>query len=181
MEFFDVIKKRQSITKYKGDEICKGSLDNMINSAMRSPSWKNRTSFKIIIIDDSKIKEKISEYVLNKDNKAEEALIEAPMAVVVISQPEKSGEIEGKEFYIADGAIAMEHFILAATAEGYGTMWIGALEEDKVKSLLGIPNDYRIIGISPVGVAAEVKEHNVQKNIRDYVFKNKFNDPYTMN
>lgn len=178
MEFYDVINARKSISKYKGEEVCKGSLNNMIEAAMKSPSWKNRTSFKLIVVDDKNIKDTIAECILNSDNKAEAGLKEAPMALVVISEPEKSGEVYGKEFYIADGAIAMEHFILAATAEGYGTMWIGALKEEKVKALLNIPDNFKIIGITPIGIPAEVKPHNEKKDMKEYVFNNKFNNPY---
>lgn len=178
MNFYDVINNRKSVSKYKGDEICRGSLNNMIEAAMKSPTWKNRTSFKLILLEDKNIKDSMAEFILNSDNKAEEALKEAPMALVVIAEPEKSGEVDGKEFYIADGAIAMEHFILAATAEGYGTMWIGALKEEKIKALLNIPDEFKIIGVTPIGVSAEVEPHNEKKDIKEYVFSNKFNNPY---
>lgn len=178
MEFYDVIKKRMSISKYKGDDVLSGSLDNMIEAAMRSPSWKNKTSFKLIIVDDCNIKEEIGKYVLNEDLKAESALKEAPIAVVFISEPEKSGKIDNKELYIADAAIAMEHFILAATAEGYGTMWIGAIDEENIKKLLNIPKEFKVIGVTPVGISAEMKKHNAKKDIKDYVFKNNFNTSY---
>ncbi|MBP1889706.1 nitroreductase [Clostridium moniliforme] len=178
MNFYDVINNRKSVSKYKGYEICRGSLNNMIEAAMKSPTWKNRTSFKLILLEDKNIKDIMAEFILNSDNKAEEALKEAPMALVVIAEPEKSGEVDGKEFYIADGAIAMEHFILAATAEGYGTMWIGALKEEKIKALLNIPDEFKIIGVTPIGVSAEVEPHNEKKDIKEYVFSNKFNNPY---
>lgn len=178
MNFYDVINNRKSVSKYKGDEICRGSLNNMIEAAMKSPTWKNRTSFKLILLEDKNIKDSMAEFILNSDNKAKEALKEAPMALVVIAEPEKSGEVDGKEFYIADGAIAMEHFILAATAEGYGTMWIGALKEEKIKELLNIPDEFKIIGVTPIGVSAEVEPHNEKKDIKEYVFSNKFNNPY---
>ncbi|MGL4569740.1 MAG: nitroreductase family protein [Clostridium sp.] len=178
MEFYDVIKKRQSISKYKGEEVCKGSIANMIDAAMRAPSWKNKSSFKIIIIDDQNIKDDVASSILNKDDKAKDAVKEAPLLAVVVAEPGKSGEVDGKEFYLVDGAIAMEHFILAATAEGYGTMWIAALQEDKVKQTLNIPKDIKIIGITPVGIPAEIKEHNAEKDIKDYVFINKYSNPY---
>lgn len=178
MNFYDVINNRKSVSKYKGDEICRGSLNNMIEAAMKSPTWKNRTSFKLILLEDKNIKDSMAEFILNSDNKAKEALKEAPMALVVIAEPEKSGEVDGKEFYIADGAIAMEHFILAATAECYGTMWIGALKEEKIKELLNIPDEFKIIGVTPIGVSAEVEPHNEKKDIKEYVFSNKFNNPY---
>ncbi len=43
----------------------------------------------------------------------------------------------------ADLAIALDHLVLAATAEGIGTCWIGGLNEPKLKEALGIPDDIR--------------------------------------
>lgn len=178
MEFFETIKNRRSISKYKSDKVKEESLNKMIEAAMRAPSWKNKSAYKIIVVDDADKKNAIAEGILNMDDKAANAVKEAPVAIVVIAKPEESGKVEGKELYLADGAIAMEHIILAATAEGYGTLWIGALDEWKVKDVLSIPNDFKIIGITPVGIVAEEKEHHKEKDISEYVFRNQFNKSY---
>ena len=178
MEFFDVIEKRTSINKYKDIKIPKESIEKMIEAAMRAPSWKNRSAFRIIVVDDVKKKEELSESIKNKDDKASNAIKEAPIAIIIVAKPEESGEVEGKDFYLVDGAIAMEHIILAATAEGYGTLWIGALDEDNVKEIFNIPNEYKVIGITPIGEIAEEKAHNKEKDKKDYAFKNEFNNPY---
>jgi nitroreductase len=36
-------------------------------------------------------------------------------------------------------------------AEGLGTCWIGAFDEAAVKHLLGVPDDVKIVGLTPVG------------------------------
>ena len=160
MEFFDVIKKRTSISKYKDSKISKESIDKMIEAAMRAPSWKNRSAFRIIIVDDKDKKDEIAETIRNKDDKACNAVKEASIAMVIIAKPDDSGEVEGKDFYLVDGAIAMEHIILAATAEGYGTLWIGAVDEGEVKEI------------------AEEKEHHKAKDRKEFAFKNEYNNPY---
>ena len=175
MEFFDVVKNRTSISKYKNEAVDKVKLEKIIDAAMRSPSWKNRTSYRIIVVDDKTKKEDLSNAIVNKDDKAANAVKQADLAVVFVSKPEESGEVEGKDFYLVDAAIAMEHLILAATAEGYGTLWIGALDEDKVKSVLNIPSEYKVIGITPIGVADEEEKHNEPKDRGSFVFLNEFN------
>ena len=42
-------------------------------------------------------------------------------------------------------AIALDHISLAAVEVGLGTCWIGAFNEDKVKEILGIPEDVRVV------------------------------------
>ncbi|MEM3759881.1 MAG: nitroreductase family protein [Candidatus Bathyarchaeia archaeon] len=40
--------------------------------------------------------------------------------------------------YKQDPMIAIEHMVLAATALGYGTCWIGAFDEKEVKKILKV-------------------------------------------
>ena len=59
-------------------------------------------------------------------------------------------------------AIALDHISLAAVELGLGTCWIGAFNEDKVKEILGIPEDVRVVELMPIGypVFQSVKEKN---------------------
>ena len=57
-------------------------------------------------------------------------------------------------------------------------MWIGAIDEGEVKDILKIPDEYKIIGITPVGEIAEEKEHYKAKDIKEFAFRNEYNNPY---
>lgn len=181
MQFYDVIKNRTSIKSFKSTTIDRDKVDRMINAAIMSPSWKNSSSYKFIIVEDQHKKDSIADAVNNKTSDTENSLKQAPMVVVVAADPNESGNVDGKEYYLVDGAIAMEHFVLAATAEGYGTCWIAALDENKVKSTLNIPANYKVIGLTPVGEIQEQKAHYDEKNVRDYVFLDSWNEGYVEN
>lgn len=179
MDFYNVVENRTSIKKFKKNPIDKDKMQRMINAAMMSPSWKNNTSYKFIIVDDPKIKNKIADAIINKTDEAENSIKEAPVVAVVTSNPKLSGIVDDKKYYLVDSAIAMEHFILAASNEGYGTCWIASFDEEKIRKVLNIPNDYKVIAITPVGEIAENKEHYDKKNLEEYVFENNWNRPYT--
>lgn len=179
MQFYDVIESRTSVKKFENTPIDKDSLARAINSAMMSPSWKNNTSYKFILVDDSKEKDMLARSIINNTNEAEMAVRQAPMAVVVVADPHKSGVVEGKEYYLVDSAIAMEHFMLAATNEGYGTCWIGSFDENKVRQALSIPDSYRIVAMTPIGKTTEEIQHHPKKDVREYVFLNKWGNSYT--
>jgi len=179
MQFYDVIENRTSIKKYKNTSLDRAKVERMINAAIMSPSWKNEAAYKFIIVEEQNKKNVIAQAVRNKTQEAADAVKEAPMVAVVVATPEKSGEIDNKEFYLVDGAIAMEHFILAATEEGYGTCWIAAVDEKKVKTELGIPESYRVVGLTPVGEIGEQKKDQTKKDAQNYVFLNSWNTAYT--
>jgi nitroreductase len=179
MEFYDVVKMRKSIKKFKNTPIVPEKLDRMVNAAMMSPSWKNNSSYKFILVDQKNELEQISKAIMNKDNSAAQSVMDAPMTVVVVADPELSGEVENREYYLVDSAIAMEHFILAATNEGYGTCWIAAVDEGIIKKALSIPENYKVVALTPIGEIAESKEHNDKKDERDFVFLNTWDNAYS--
>ena len=53
-----------------------------------------------------------------------------------------------------DVAIALEHICLQATELGLGTCWIGSFDPEKVRLILGIPDDIQIIELMAVGYPA---------------------------
>lgn len=179
MQFYDVIEKRKSIKKFKSSPINEEKLNRIIKATMMAPSWKNKTSYKFILIKKEEEKNKIADTILNSTNEAKNSVEEAPMVAIVVADPSLSGEVNNREYYLVDSAIAMEHFILAATEEGYGTCFIGAIDEDKIKDIAKIPNNYRVVAITPIGEIAEYAEHYPEKNIKDYIFIDHFNNPYS--
>ncbi|PRR81631.1 nitroreductase family protein [Clostridium vincentii] len=181
MEFYDVIKSRQSIKKFKNSPINTEKLARMINAAMMAPSWKNKTSYRFILVYKKKELEQLSKAIMNKDNLASQSILEAPMTMVVVADPHASGEIENKEYYLVDSAIAMEHFILSATNEGYGTCWIAAIHENIIKETLSIPENFKVVAMTPIGEIAESKEHYDKKDIKDFVFLNTWDKAYVNN
>lgn len=179
MQFYDVIENRTSIKKFTNSPIQQDKLARMINSAMMSPSWKNNTCYKFILVDNGMEKEKLAASVINSTDDAGKAILESPMTAVIVADPSESGTVGDRQFYLVDSAIAMEHFVLAATNEGYGTCWIAALDENKVREALSIPNNYKVIAMTPIGEIAEQKQHYPKKDVRDYVFLNTWNQGYT--
>lgn len=178
MDFYSVIENRKSIKKYKSNELAKDKLGRMINAAMMSPSWKNNTSYSFILVDDKNSKAALAGAIVNSSSEASEAIKEAPMIAVIAADPSVSGNIADREYYLVDSAIAMEHFMLAATAEGYGTCWIASIDEDKIRGILSIPENFRVVAMTPIGEIAEGKEHNPMKNVNEHIFLNAWNKSY---
>lgn len=181
MQFYDVIKNRESIKQFKNTPIDQTKLSRILESVMMSPSWKNNSSYRFILVEDENEKNKLSQSIMNDTNEAATAVSQSPMVAVVVADPSQSGIIDDREYYLVDSAIAMEHFILAATNEGYGTCWIASLDEDRVRQTLNIPNSYRVVAMTPIGETATSQVYDYKKGISDNVFLNSWGKPYTNN
>ncbi|HHD12118.1 MAG TPA: nitroreductase, partial [Deltaproteobacteria bacterium] len=62
---------------------------------------------------------------------------------------------DGRNYAWVDVTIAVTEMIGAATAEGLGTCWVAAIEPEKVKEILGIPDGIDVVAIIVIGYPVE--------------------------
>ena len=141
MDFYDVIGTRHSIRSYKPEQIPLPVLERILEAARRSPSATNKQPWRLIIVTDQMIREKIAASGIYGS-----LLSQSPVIIVGVGDP-----IVAPNRYIIDTSIALEHVVLAATAEGLGSCWVCSFEESLVKELLGIPEDKRVVAIIALG------------------------------
>jgi nitroreductase len=150
MTIDDVILHRKSIRSFQATPVSDKVLESLVDMAHHAPSWMNKQCWHFIIVTESIQIEQIAKTaVINRWMK------QAPAIILVCADPHLSGQREGIPYYVVDAAIAMDHLILSATEKGLGTCWIGSFNEQKLKSLLGIPPRIRIVSLTPVGYPKE--------------------------
>ncbi|MBD3229296.1 MAG: nitroreductase [Candidatus Lokiarchaeota archaeon] len=147
MDFYEVIKNRRSYRFYESKMPEKEKVEKILNAARLAPTWANFQGVNYIIVQDSDTVNKIWK-AIGQRNKFETA----PMFIVGIISPSDSGKnMNGEKYYGVDFGICFEHLILAATAEGLGSCWIGWFDEEKIKEILEIPDKYKVMGLTPLG------------------------------
>ncbi len=150
VDFFEVIKNRRSIRRYQEKSVEKEKLQKVLEAARLAPSAMNRQPYQLFVVTNKEILSKIESAC--SQNWA------APTMIAVVSTPREAWvRDDGEEFWKADAAIAMNQVSLAAFAEGLGTCWIAAFNENQVKEILGVASDSRIPFLSPLGYPAENK------------------------
>lgn len=59
--------------------------------------------------------------------------------------------------------------MLQAADLGLGTVFIGGFDEDAVRAILGVPDEYRIVGLTPLGVPAKEPKERPRNELDDFV------------
>lgn len=172
MDFYKVIENRTSNKTFKPNSVPMDKLNNIINAALMAPSWENKTCYKFIFITEQNQKNQIADTIQNKSDQTANAVKQAPLVAVIVADPAESGQVDGKPYYMVDCGIAMEHLVLAATNEGFGTCWIGAFDEQQLRNILNIPSNYRIVAMTPIGQTDEPVEHFPPKNSQQHIYYN---------
>lgn len=168
----DIIKERRSIRNYSTQKVSEQDLETVLEAVRLSPSWKNKQCFEIIVIEDKKLQKEIG--TLLNHNPCENAYTNATYTLIFIADPSKSGNRDGKPYYMCDTAIAMEHAILCATSLHLATCWVGVFPEAKLKTLLNIPENYRIVALTPLGYANEDVDPRPRREISAILHRNQF-------
>jgi nitroreductase len=166
MDFYDVIKKRKSIRKYKGDPVPDDVLNRILEAGRTAPSAKNIQPWHFIVVRDPNTKKKLAEASRNQMFMADADVILVGCILNSIAWTRMGGYMNAGP---VDLTIAMEHMILAAACEGLGTCWIGAFVEEDVKKILQVPDDVTVLALTPVGYPAEEAKDRGRKHLREIV------------
>jgi nitroreductase len=167
MELFEAIFKRRSVRVYKEEPVKKRDIEKIIEAASWAPTGANLQPWKFIVITDPEIKNKISEKARFYFIKSHHAS-EAPCLIVVLADLKKS------KWAVVDASMASQNLMLAATALGFGTCFIGAFDEESVKKILEIPDQYKVVGLITLGKPAEKPSRPPRLPVREITYFDKF-------
>ncbi len=171
MEFYEVIKKRKSVRKYNSKKVPDDVLNRILEAGRIAPSAKNIQPWKFVVVRDPALKKQIAEASRGQMFMADADVIICGCALEKIAWGRMGGYMSS---FAVDLAIAMDHMILAAANEGLGTCWIGAFEEKAVKLLLGVPEDVKVVALTPLGYPAEEPKDRGRKSISEIITYDKY-------
>ena len=173
MDIFQVFRDRRSIRKYKDTPVEQDKIEQVLEAARLAPSWKNMQCWRFLVLTDAAQREQLLS-VFADDNPGKKAFAQAPVAIVVCGNPVESDVNHGIDYYVADVAIAFEHLCLAAHAHGLGTCWMGLFDEAELKQKLNIPENMRVVGVTPLGYPDQEPKSRPRKELSEIVYFNRW-------
>lgn len=191
--FWEVIKGRRSVRKFAPIPVPEEHLMEIIDAARLAPTSGNQQPWKFIVVQDRKQIEKLksecfsSNEIYYKENtklqgeklsaalkkmkkQYSEGYFSAPAFIVVLTDQ----NCKYPSYTPHDGALAAGYLMLAARALGYGSVYItDAISEEATKKAFNIPENYKRVCITPIGVPLEwpTKE---KKEIGEFLIRETF-------
>jgi nitroreductase len=158
MDTIETIMSRRSVRKFERKPVRAEDLKTIIEAGRQAPSAANRQPWHFVFVRNEDRKRQLAEACSGQS-----WLADADTIVAGVGKPGVN-----EKWHSVDVAIAMQNMILAATALGYGTCWIGAFDQERVKSLLGVPEDMRVVALTPIGVAADAPEPRPRRPLSEF-------------
>ncbi len=155
MDVLTAIEKRREITRFKTDPIPDRLMDALLQSLYLAPSGNNLPSREFIVVKDREMLRS-----LTPTTPYMKWLEQAAVGIVIIGRPDIS------KYWLQDASIAGGYAWLTAVSLGLGAAW-GAVyhsedeaeskrREGRVRKLLGVPDQHRVVAILGFGFPDEV-------------------------
>lgn len=169
MLFQELINKRQSVRKYQKKIVEENKIQQLIEAVRLAPSACNSQPWKLIIVNDTELKNEVAQATFNKAVSFNKFALEAPVIVVFVIEKPKliaqiGGSIKNQEYPQYDIGIAAEHFCLQAAELNLGTCMLGWFNERKIQKLLNIPKKRKVALVVTLGY--EPDDYKQRKKIR---------------
>jgi len=148
MEFYEVVRTRRSVRSYRPDPLPEDVLNRILEAFRLAPSGSNRQPTRLVLVREETARRRLADLC-----SGQRFVAQAPVVAVALGRNinYNRGGYMGDMSMLVDAAIAVDHLTLAARAEGVGTCWIGSFDNDAVKEMLGAPDDYNVVALTPLG------------------------------
>lgn len=178
MDFLELVKHRQSTRAYDTTKaVAREVIDRILEAARLAPSACNAQPWHFIVVDEPELKNKVADAASAKLLGMNHFTKQAPVHIVVVEEKVNitsgiGGIVKDKHFAFLDIGIAAAHICLAAEAEGLGSCILGWFAEKKMKNLLNVPDNKRIVLDILIGYPAQPLREKKRKPASDVISYN---------
>ena len=149
MDVAQAIRNRYSCRSYHDKPLEQDKLRAVLEAARLAPSAKNLQDWRFVVVTNRQTKKKVAAAANNQ------TFLETAGAIIVACTVSDHVMRCGQAVGPIDVAIALEHMCLQATELGLATCWIGSFYPDKIKQIVGIPDEAMIVELLALGYPAE--------------------------
>jgi len=177
MNVFDDVTGRKKILKFRETPVDDKMIGVMLYAATHAHSAGEQQEWHFVVVRDEKIRKKLSEASLHNP-----IVKTAPVNIVVCADIEKMRmrfDKRGEVFYsVQDTAAASMILMIAATALGLDSEWVSSLDEEWIKDILDLPDNFRPVAIISVGYAAEKENLHTRLPFENLTWNEKYGNKY---
>jgi len=182
-EVLKAIRERRSILRFEQKPVPEEQVQAILEAGRWAPSFANSQPWEFIVVREEGLLAELNSLVqriaIAKRGKvaiSKAGLGEAPLAIVIVVDPCKD-----PQHNVEAGTAAAQNMALAAHSLGLAGYWAGVYSprggrgtpEARIKKLLGIPEEHRVIAVLPVGFPA-YKDHSERKELAELVHYDRY-------
>ena len=147
----EAIFKRRSVRRYTNQAIRAEDITQLLQAAMAAPTARNCQEWEFVVVRDKAMFQKIMAV-----HPYAKMLAQADCAIVVCGNTKRE---MAPNYWPADCGATTQNILLAATALGIGSVWLGVYPNEErmaaVSRLLNLPQHIKPLNIISLGMPDE--------------------------
>ncbi len=149
MEYFELIKKRFSVRRFKKEKLSRAELDQILAAGHLAPTGCNNQPQRIYVLE--------SDAAIEKLKSCTKCHFDAPNALLVCYNKDEAWrrKYDGKSCGVADASIVATHMMLAAADIGVGTTWVMHFDPVAIAERFELPASIAPVALLVMGYPAE--------------------------
>ena len=168
MDYFDIVDSRRSVRVFAQIPIEEHKIQKILVTANRAPSAGNLQAYEIYVVRETSVRSALAHASLDQG-----FIAAAPIVLVFCAHPARS-ELRYRErgihlYAVQDATIACTFAMLASTALGLSSVWVGAFDNEGVQNAICVPHTLLPVAILPIGYPAEEPEMRPRRKLNDIV------------
>jgi nitroreductase len=169
MEVKEAVARRLSIRRYAESLIPSEHMETLFRALQLAPSANNGQNWEFIFVGDAEIKRRLVGACSSQS-----FVGNCTYFIAGVADPEQ-------KWHMVDIAIALTNFTLQAAELGYGTCWIGAFDENRVKVILGVPDERKVVICMTFGTPEGRHVAKGRKAFEKFIFLNQYGSRWSHN
>ena len=179
MKFLELVQSRQSDRAYLDKPVEKEKIERILEAARLAPSACNAQPWKFVVVTDPEKRMQIADATASKILAMNHFTKQAPVQLVLVEENANftssvGGMLTNKHYPHIDLGIVASHICLAAADEGLGSCMIGWCDEKKVRKVLDIPRNKRVMLVILLGYSAQKLREKKRKSKEEIVSWDKY-------
>ena len=140
-DLLEFIKSRRSIRSFQDKQVPDNEIQMILEAGRWTPSASNKQPWEFYLIKDKEILKEIAKNAIYGRH-----IKRAPFAIAIVGK-----KLTSPNYYIQDTSLVSMTMMLMAWSLGIGTCWIGSMNREKVKVILGLGKDDYLLTVLPMG------------------------------
>ena len=166
MNVKEAISTRFSIRQYAETAVPTEHLQTLFEALQLAASANNQQNWEFVFAGDPELKNKLVPASMNQ-----RFVSDCSYFIAGVADP-------SLKWHMVDITIAFTNFTLQAVELGYGTCWIGAFDEMKVKELSGIPMGKKIVVCMAFGKPKGRLIQKSRKPVDSFVYLDRYGQSF---
>jgi nitroreductase len=172
MNTIECIKSRRSVREFTEQVVSHSILNEIVEAASFSPSWKNTQISRYVVIGDDKLKQRIMEHA-NEHNSNIIAGVKTLVVVTFIKNRcgyERDGSFTTKrknEWQMFDVGIATQTFCLASHELGVSSVILGIFDHEEIAKVMELSEDREVGALIAIGYEKEHPNAPKRKSVEE--------------